>query len=226
MGVGCTKVKPCVKGGVAQTPLAMKIALFLGLALVSVVPAGAQVFRPAVGHAPGRGVQTSVDQRGHGYDRGHGSIYVYRGYDHGRSDRSYGYGGYYYAPSFGYYPGYSDDYPYYGNSGYYGSGSAASNGLLLGALAGGIIGNNSGDFRHNGWRGAAWGAGLGWLLGSVADANRRSVIYDRAPVVLPQASVAAPAQPAVQPAAQPVTIINNYYNTPSPMSGANGLFGR
>ena len=33
-------------------------------------------------------------------------------------------------------------------------------------------------------------------------------------------------QPVVQPAAQPVTIINNYYNTPSPMSGANGLFGR
>jgi hypothetical protein len=31
---------------------------------------------------------------------------------------------------------------------------------------------------------------------------------------------AAPAQP------QQVTIINNYYNAPTPMSSANGLFGR
>ena len=204
----------------------MKIALSLTLVLALSASAGAQVFRPAVGHASGPGVRTTVEQRVHGYDRGHGSIYVSRGYDYGRSYRGYGYGGYYYAPSFGYYPGYGDDYPYYGNSGYYGSGSAASNGLLLGALAGGIIGNNSGEFRHNGWRGAAWGAGLGWLLGSVADANRRAVTYQRAPVVVPQASVAVPAQPAAQPAPQPITIINNYYNTPSPMSGANGLFGR
>ncbi len=214
------KVKPCVKGGVGHVLLAMKIALFLGLALVSVLPAGAQVFRRGVGPATGRGAHAAAGHNGH--DRGHGSIYVYRGYDQGRSYRGHGYGGYYYAPSFGYYPGYSDDYPYYGSSGYYGSGSAASNGLLLGAIAGGIIGNNSGEFRHNGWRGAAWGAGLGWLLGSVADVNRRAAVYQRPAVVAPPAAVAAPAPPA----AQPVTIINNYYNAPSPMSGANGLFGR
>ena len=98
---------------------------------------------------------------------------------------------------------------------------------MLGALAGGIIGNNSGEFRHNGWRGAAWGAGLGWVLGSVADANRRAVVYDRAPVSVTPASALQYAQPVAQPAPQPVTIINNnYYNAPSPMSGANSLFGR
>ena len=40
--------------------------------------------------------------------------------------------------------GYGDGYPYYSGSGYYGVGSAASNGLVLGALAGGIIGHAMG----------------------------------------------------------------------------------
>lgn len=129
------------------------------------------------------------------------------------------------GPSYGIY---SDGYygaGYYGSPyGYdYGYGNYASNGLWLGALAGGIIGNNSGAFHHNAWRGAAWGAGLGLLLGSVAEANRPRVIYQQPAMVVPQS--AAPA--AVAPAAAPVTIINNnYYGTPSPMSGANGLFGR
>jgi hypothetical protein len=133
------------------------------------------------------------------------------------------------VPAYGYYSGYGAGYPYYtdyGYSGSYGSGSAAGNGLVLGALAGGIIGHNSGDLRHSAWRGAAWGAGLGWLLGSVADANRRRVSYETAPVVVQQAPVSqVQAQPPAQ-AQQPVTIINNYYNTTTPMTSANGLFGR
>ena len=60
----------------------------------------------------------------------------------------------------------------YGRGGYY-RGSAAADGLWLGALAGGIVGHNhGGDWRHNGGRGAAWGAGAGWLLGSLIDSNR------------------------------------------------------
>ena len=131
-------------------------------------------------------------------------------------------------PRYGYYSGYGYGYPYYGSYGYYGSGSAAANGLLLGALAGGIIGHNSGDFRHNGWRGAAWGAGAGWLLGSVIDANRRPGVYGSpAPVVVQQAApVAQVAAPAVQAQPQQVTIINNYYGNATPMSGVNGMFGR
>lgn len=151
-----------------------------------------------------------------GYGGGHG---YYGGGRHlGYGGRGYQSG---YGVSLGYYPGYDYGVYPYENSGYYGSGSAAANGLWLGALAGGIIGHNSGDFRHNGWRGAAWGAGAGWLLGTILDANRQPVAYP-APAVVQQA-------PAVQAQApqQPVTIINNYYNAPAtPMSSANGLFGR
>lgn len=172
---------------------------------------GTQVARPGYGGSPYiyRDSPTVVVHAGYG------------GYGRGR----YGHGGYYggggYYGSVGYYGG--------GYGGYYG-GSAAADGLWLGALAGGIIGHNSGSFHHNGWRGAAWGAGAGWLLGSIADANRRAVIWERpvyveqpAPVVVQQ----APA-PAAQPAAQPqqVTIINNYYGNAAPMGQANSLFGR
>lgn len=154
--------------------------------------------------------------RGYWGNRGFGHI-GYR--DYGYWPRSYGRA--YYAPSFGYYDGYGYGYPYYNDYGYYGTGSAAANGLLLGALAGGIIGHNSGDFHHNGWRGAAWGAGAGLLLGSIADAYHRPVVVQSAPAVQVQA------QPAVQPAPQQTTIINNYYNSsPTTMSGANSLFGR
>jgi uncharacterized protein YcfJ len=173
-------------------------------------------------------------QIGVGYDRGyHGHAGYYdrryvghRGFGYGYG--SYGpYSSYGYGPAYGYYSGYGVGYPYYDGYGYYGSGSSAANGLLLGALAGGIIGNNSGDFRHNGWRGAAWGAGAGWLLGSVIDANRRPAVYGSAPVVVqPAPTVQTQAQPAAQSQPQQITIINNYYNSSTPMTAANGLFGR
>jgi hypothetical protein len=197
-----------------------------------------QVGRPSGGdyiHRNAPSVHVGV-----GYGRGysghyghHGNYYGgHRGYGYGygfyRPSYSYGYWPTYsYWPTYGYYPGYGDAYPYYSGYGYYGSGSAATNGLLLGALAGGIIGHNSGDFRHNGWRGAAWGAGAGWLLGSVIDANRRPAVYGSSPVVVQQApTVQAPAQPASPNQPQQITIINNYYNSSTPMTAANGLFGR
>ncbi len=139
---------------------------------------------------------------------------VYIGYNH---NRWHGYG------RDAWYDGYSSYAPsysvrYYAPASRFNYSSAATNGLWWGALAGGIIGHNSGEFRHNGWRGAAWGAGVGWLLGSIADANRPTVVYEQPAVVAP-----AP----VAPAPQPVTVINNYYgNTSSPMSSANALFGR
>lgn len=140
-----------------------------------------------------------------GYRHGHG-----RGY----SDRGYGYASFYY-------PGYSiGAYPYYDDPGVY-SRSAAVDGLFWGGLAGAVIGRNSGSLGHDAWRGAAWGAGVGWLLGTVADARRVERVEPVArPVVVP----AAPA--ATAPAPAPITIINNYYAAPSPMSAANGLFGR
>jgi uncharacterized protein YcfJ len=120
------------------------------------------------------------------------------------------------------------DAPYAGHDSYYppsyrtgAYGSRAGAGLLLGALAGGIIGHNSGVFRHDAWRGAAWGAGAGWLLGAVSDAHRRSAAQAAAPAMAHPAAVPASTAP------QQVTIINHYYNAPaSAMSQANGLFGR
>jgi hypothetical protein len=178
------------------------------------------------------------DQRdrhqGHAWHRPSYGFSPYRSAGIGPYRGAYGYG---YVPYFGtydgygygypYYDGYGAGYPYYGSPGVYGTGSGAANGLLLGALAGGIIGHNSGEFRHNGWRGAAWGAGAGWLLGTVLDAHRRAPVNQGAPVVYQSAPVLSPAVQAVAPAQpQPVTIINNYYNTSTPMGGANGLFGR
>jgi len=104
---------------------------------------------------------------------------------------------------------------------YYGRPSYATQGTLLGGLAGAIIGHNS---RHGGWKGAAVGAGAGLLLGTLADAADRSDdVTTYGPEYVPQAEAAA-TQPATP---QNVTIINNYYSTPSrPMSTANSLFGR
>jgi hypothetical protein len=214
----------------------MKTSLFLCLALTALVPARGEIFRSEAlrashrgdGHRDhGRNHRTTVHVGvgvGHGYSHHHGS--PWRHHHGGYGHRGHYYSPYRYVPAFGYYSGYGYGYPYYNDYGYYRTGNAASNGLLLGALAGGIIGHNSGELRHSAWRGAAWGAGIGWLLGSVADANRRAVVYNSAPVAVQQAPTiqtstqsATPAQP------QQVTIINNYYNS-SPMSAANGLFGR
>lgn len=184
--------------------------------------------------------------------------------------------------------------------------SEAVNGAVLGGIAGGIIGHNSGDLRNNGWKGAAIGATAGLLIGqAIGDARAErdygrgggyvyrsvpsvrvgigyhsgyhrgwghhhghrwhghrgvswgisygpSYSYHRgygwgyphiaysdyvdyvyrtpsAPVIVqqPQVVQAAPvqAQP-VQAAPQQVTIINNYYGNSAPMSSANALFGR
>jgi hypothetical protein len=207
----------------------MKIALSVALGLLALAPAQAQVFGPRVS------VGVGYSRGGWHHDGGH-----YRGHVSYRS-------GYYWGPSYvrvwpgysygyGYYPGYDTAYyPYsYGTTTYGGSGAA--NGLVLGALAGGIIGNNSGEFHHNGLRGAAWGAGVGWLLGTIADSSRR-VVYQAPVQTQPQVVYAQPAATAAAvgnvagavptQAAQPqqVTIINNYYGT-SAMSQANGMFGR
>jgi hypothetical protein len=209
----------------------MKTSLFLCLALTALVPARGEIFRSEALRGSHRGDgrrdqghnhRTSVHVGvGHHRDH-HGSPWRHHGWSHGH--RGYHYSPYRYVPSFGYYSGYGYGYPYY-NDYVYRTGNVASNGLLLGALAGGIIGHNSGEFRHSAWRGAAWGAGIGWLLGSVADAHRRAVAYDSAPVVVQQAPVQVQTQSTTPAQPQQVTIINNYYNS-SPMSAANGLFGR
>ena len=98
--------------------------------------------------------------------------------------------------------------------------------VLLGGIAGAIIGNNSGS--HNPWRGAAIGAG--YILHRISEHEpRRPVFYPPAPVaaVYASAPVVYASAPNVAPAPQSVTIINNYYYAPAtPMSEANAMFGR
>ena len=124
------------------------------------------------------------------------------------------YGSSYYGNSY-----YDNTSPSYGSA-YYSEPSYAANGLVLGGIAGAIIGNNSG--HGNGLRGGLIGAGTGLVLGALMDNDRRPQVVERPPVY----TEAAPSTPAA-PAPQNVTIINNYYSTPStPMSSANSLFGR
>ena len=206
----------------------MKTTVAALLALLLVAPVQAEIFRPGGGRsAPidvprggSRGEhRPAPPSRWHEHPRHAGRV-VGIGYGYFAPGYTYGYSpGYAYS----YYPGYGVDYPYYG---VYAPASVASSGMLLGALAGGIIGNNSGTFGHSGWRGAAWGAGAGLLIGSVIDAERAREAQARAPaptVVYAPAQTAA-AAPAGSPPPQ-VTIINNYYGA-SPMSAANSLFGR
>jgi uncharacterized protein YcfJ len=153
-----------------------------------------QVPVPAVRYSYGPGY------RSRGY---YGNDNYRRGY--------YGHGSYGYARPGYYYSDYSYRRPSY-----------ASSGLWLGGLTGAIIGNNS--HSHNAWRGAAWGAGAGLLIGAIADQNareREDVIQDA------QAAAAVQNAAQQQSAPQNVTIINNYYGGSStPMSAANGMFGR
>jgi hypothetical protein len=174
----------------------MKTLLLSGLALLAVSSARADFFRSGRDR-----------DRGH---RHHPAVRVSIGVPH-RVAADYDYSGY--AGTYHYCSTLSNYEAYRRTRSY------ATNGLWLGALTGAIIGHNSGSFHHNGWRGAAWGAGVGLLLGSIAEADRPAVSYVSAQPVTavapPQAAApVAYVQPA--PVAAPAT----------PMTAANGLFGR
>lgn len=198
-----------------------------------------------IGSAVGQS-RESAEYRSQGYPRSSsswnvrvGAGYGYRGDYWGSRHayygrypyRNYGWYGprvgytwdYYYTPDYSYYsPAYSEpDYSY--SSG--GSNYAAS-GALLGGIAGAIIGNNSG--HHNGWGGAAIGAGAGLLLGAIADdAHRDRVVSVPAQSAPSQAVASQGSAAATSSTPQNVTVINNYYGSSgSSMSSANSMFGR
>ena len=151
-----------------------------------------------------------------------------RVYVHRRVPSYYSYGyGYYGYPE--YYGGSYYSYPvssgYYADDDYDGT-NYRGNGLVLGALAGAIIGNNSGGLRHNAWRGAALGAATGYLLGALAENHVRS-----RPAI--ETSSAPTSYAASVPAAAPVQDAGSVRPTtaaPQPaasnMAAANSLFGR
>lgn len=105
---------------------------------------------------------------------------------------------------------------------------------------------NHGGYRHHSrhlhhglnWRlsyapSFGYHRGYGWGYPHISYRDYSDYVYRSASVPMvvqqpPPVVVQAPAQ-TVQPAQaapQQVTIINNYYNSSSPMSAANGLFGR
>jgi outer membrane lipoprotein SlyB len=173
--------------------------------------------------------------------------YLYRDYGrwhgggswHGRTGyygRGYGWGGHsgFYAS---YYPYYSSsiyldrssyDYPVYVDDYETARPNYAASGAVFGALAGAVIGNNSGDLRHNGWRGAGLGAAAGYLIGSIAENNarrREAILTAQAQQdAATTAAVSAPAEPTTR--APSVTASEPRPSTASSMSSANSLFGR
>src|SRR5690606_31947518 len=95
------------------------------------------------------------------------SHWAWNDFNHGWAYRSRPYG---YRYDYAYPAVYADDFSYRRGSTHH-----TANGLLLGALAGAVIGNNSGDLGNSAWRGAAYGAAGGLLLGAIADhrANKK-----------------------------------------------------
>jgi hypothetical protein len=107
----------------------------------------------------------------------------------------------------------------------------AMTGLVLGGIAGGVIGHNNG--RHTA-EGVAIGAGAGLLLGTLADQERRSVSVTPPPrfIRVTQSPPIASSPgividtPAV-PVAENVILRSYPGGSVGPgMSGANALFGR
>ena len=109
-------------------------------------------------------------------------------------------------------------------------GPGATEGAVLGGLAGGIIGHNSG--RRTG-EGIAIGAGVGLLLGSIADreADRRSTVWHTQPVVhsvvyYQQAAPPPETQTNPEPPPSRIFAAGSAITEATPLSQANGLFGR
>jgi hypothetical protein len=205
----------------------MKTTIAFALALLALAPAQAQIFRPetaggvVLGGIAGAIVGNNSGSLHHNAWQGaaigagvgllFGSALGESRYQDAWANTQVPLpGAYVYRDAPAYYdvgPAYAYDRPDY-----------AATGTLLGGIAGAIIGNNS--HGHNAWRGAAIGAGAGYLFGSIAEnsARRREAA----------AAQVATASPAPAPAPQNVTVINNYCgnSAPAPMAQANALFGR
>jgi len=178
----------------------------------------------------------------------HADGYNYYHGHHGHSGPtfSFSFGAYPYYSSYPYYsyPAYS--YPVYSSPVYsapyssgYGYGgytrpNYAVGGTLLGALAGGIIGNS---VHHQGWEGAGIGAAAGLFLGSLAESNARA--REQSAYAAPQLSYSQANYIPDAPVVNNAPTVNNAPSVPdaprvpsssytpaSSMSGANSLFGR
>jgi uncharacterized protein YcfJ len=210
----------------------MKMPICLALALLAAVPGRAQIFGPNAasgvllgGLAGGIIGHNDHNQTGRGIAIGAasglilGSIADQANYDSYQRTEvpAPGYYVYRQTPSY-YYSDYADtDYDYG-----YAPPSYAASGALLGGLAGGIIGYNN-HFQTG--RGILIGAASGLILASIADqAIRARELAAPRPVVVsaPAGQTPAPSAPESQPQVAPAATAA----PASPMSSANGLFGR
>jgi len=182
-----------------------KFALILSLSLCACAGACAEVFRA---HAFHGGHRWSHARHVHGWPA-RTSISFY--------SSDYGWGGP--VPyAYGGYPIYPSTYIEPVGT------SRAGAGLFWGGLLGAILGHNSGSLGHNAWRGAAYGAGVGYLLGAIGDSEARE--HDGVRAVpqprIPDESVAG--EPAPAPTAPPS--VRTRPPATNAMSAANALFGR
>jgi uncharacterized protein YcfJ len=207
----------------------MKTPICLVFALLAAVPGRAQIFGPnATGGALLGGLAGGIigynnhNQTGRGIAIGAASGLIlgsiadqanYNSYQATQVQRPDYY--VYRQPSSYYYSDYTDEG--------YSRPNYAVSGALLGGLAGGIIGYNN---HNQTGRGIAIGALSGLILGSLAEHAAREREAAAAPPVVfsapeqPAAAVSAPAQTA------PASADGAAGPMPSPMSGANNLFGR
>lgn len=228
-------------------PTVMKTTLSLCLALLAASSVQAQIFRSeAVKGAVLGGIAGAVighnsgDLRHNGW---HGAaigatagLLIGQAVGDANAHRDYrrydgaSHGGYVYrsAPRVHVGIGYSGGHGYYGSHrGSWGHGHR------------GYFGHGGYHRGFHGRRGISWNlsyapsfgyysGGYGW---SYPDLAYDDYIYRAAsaPVIVQQPQptvVQAPVQQQTQAVPQQVTIINNYYNSSTPMSAANGLFGR
>lgn len=222
---------------------AMKTTLSFCIALLAFAPAQAQIFRSeAVNGAILGGIAGGIIGHNSGDLRHNGwkgaaigsaaGLLIGQAIGDARAEREYaraGYpqGGYIYrsAPSVHVGIGYSRGYGH-------------------GGFRHGWHGRHFGHYGyhrgyHHGHRGFGWHLsyapsfgyyrGYGWGYPHIEYGDYVDYVYraPSAPVIVqqPQPVIQAPVQTA-QPAPQQVTIINNYYNSATPMSSANALFGR
>jgi hypothetical protein len=206
----------------------MKTPAYLAVALLALAPARAQIFGSNAtdgvllgGLAGGIIGYNNHNQTGRGIAIGAASGLILGSIADQARYNSYqatqvpapGYYVYRQAPAY-YYSDYADT-----NYGYARPNYAAS-GLLLGGLAGGIIGYNN---HNQTGRGILIGAASGLILGSIAEQAAREHEAAAQTVVVP-AAAQPPAPPQNPP--PPATTINNPGPPSSPMSSANSLFGR
>lgn len=218
----------------------MKTILSLCVALLAVGSAQAQIFRSeAVNGAVIGGIAGGIIGHNSGDLRHNGwrgaaigsvaGLLIGQAVGDARAERDYarhGYphGGYVYRSAPRVHVGIGYGHGHYGHGGY---------------RHGWNHGGHAWHRGHHGHRGVGWGLsyrpsfgyypgyGVGYPHISYPDYGDYIYRSAGAPVIVQQPQPVAVQAPAPQQAApQQVTIINNYYNSPTPMSAANGLFGR